>query len=94
MIDVTMTDHDSVTITGEATVYQVETLHSKLHGLPINGSAVALDLEGVKEVDAAGLQVLLAFLRRYPKTRISKASGPLRQLIEARLFPTESDGNG
>jgi len=47
----------------EQTIYQVQALHQELLALLQQNDAIVLDLSEVREIDSAGLQALLWFLR-------------------------------
>jgi anti-anti-sigma factor len=81
------TSHGCVQIQGEMTVYSAAELKPALLGaLPVASQVERIDLAGVAEFDCAGLQLLLASLRRASANgtplRIVAASAAVREVLQ------------
>ena len=81
------TSHGCIQIQGDMTVYSAAELKpALLSALPVASEVERLDLAGVGEFDCAGLQLLLASLRRASADgtplRIVAASAAVREVLK------------
>lgn len=76
-------DGDKLTLTGELQVTFVERLKDALQEASLNLKDLEIDLSGVTDIDTAGLQMLLAFLREHQAQATVRLTGPTGAFLKA-----------
>ena len=83
MIAVECDESGNVTIAGDATVHEAETLRDGLlDAVRASYPAYTLSLAKLTAVDSCGAQLLVSFRRSVPKVRVHSCPQPLRRTLE------------
>lgn len=86
MIHVNSEGPQLISISGEATVFQANTLHGALAGLSLAPQGnISIDLHGLEAIDVSGAQILVAFRRHLGAARVSFHSLPAHVLDTLKL---------
>jgi anti-anti-sigma regulatory factor len=73
-------------ISGDATVYEANTLYAALAGLSLATEGdISVDLHGLEAMDISGVQILVAFRRHLGAARVSFHSLPAHILDTLKL---------
>ena len=85
MIEVIKVDDGELVLKGDATVAYVDQLHREI-GEAFSGYSgkILVDLEGVKEMDSAGAQTLIAFRKSHgaEKVRLTRCPEKIRDMLD------------
>jgi len=85
MLHVNSAGPQLLSISGDATVYEANTLHAALAGLSLTGEGpISIDLGSLESMDVSGLQILVAFRRHLGAARVSFHNLPAHT-FDARL---------
>ena len=74
---------DRISLVGELQISFLESLHAKLSEVVHHPGPLVLDLSQISEVDLAGLQVLLSFLRTRDNGSATRIVGSPPVLVNA-----------
>jgi anti-anti-sigma regulatory factor len=86
MLSVNSEGAQHISILGDATVYEANTLHKALSGLSLACEGeIAIDLAGLEALDVAGVQILVAFRRHLGAVRVSFHNIPAHILDTLKL---------
>ena len=86
MLHVNTTGTQLLSISGDATVCEANTLYTALAGLSLaDEGQIAVDLGSLESMDVSGLQILVAFRRQLGATRVSFHNLPAHILDTLKL---------
>jgi anti-anti-sigma regulatory factor len=86
MLHVTSAGPQLLSISGDATVYEANTLYVALAGLSLATQGdISVDLHGLEAMDVSGVQILVAFRRHLGVSRVSFLNLPAHILDTLKL---------
>jgi anti-anti-sigma regulatory factor len=86
MLNVNSTGPQLLSISGDATVYEADTLYSALAGLSLSSEGqISIDLGSLESMDVSGVQILVAFRRQLGAARVSFHNLPSHILDTLKL---------
>ena len=86
MLYVTSPAPQFLSISGDATVYEANTLYAALAGLSLaKEGPISVDLGSLESMDVSGLQILVAFRRQLGAARVSFCNLPAHILDTLKL---------
>jgi anti-anti-sigma regulatory factor len=86
MLHVTSEGPQSLSISGDATVHEANTLYAALAGLSLASEGqISIDLGSLESMDVSGMQLLVAFRRHLGAARVSFLTLPPHILDTLKL---------
>ena len=80
---VQLNEDGSLTLSGEFNIFRASDLYAALCPIVTDEpSELVIDLSGLTEIDAAGLQLLLALRAAVPQSQVHSCPPPVREFIE------------